>query len=155
VGPQFIGSPPGTAPIPPTAPAGGVSFPHGLFTFGASGCTAGSTLSFTITYPAALAAGTQYWKYGPTPGNSTPHWYVLPATIVGNTVTFTVTDGGLGDDDLTANGTIVDQGGPGGPPSPIAAPVQVPTLDEWGRALLAILLLGTGLWVMRRPRRTR
>jgi hypothetical protein len=33
-------------------------------------------------------------------------YYVLPATI---------TDGGLGDDDLAANGTIVDQGGPGVP----------------------------------------
>lgn len=36
----------------------------------------------------------------------------LPAVIADNTVIFSITDGGLGDDDLTANGTIVDPGGP-------------------------------------------
>ena len=35
-----------------------------------------------------------------------------PATFAGNTVNLSITDGGLGDDDLTANGTIVDAGGP-------------------------------------------
>ena len=30
-----------------------------------------------------------------------------------NVITIELTDGGLGDDDLTANGTIVDDGGPG------------------------------------------
>jgi hypothetical protein len=34
-----------------------------------------------------------------------------------NVITITLVDGGLGDDDLTANGVIVDQGGPGNPPS--------------------------------------
>lgn len=33
--------------------------------------------------------------------------------ITGNTVIFNITDDGLGDDDPTANGTIVDPGGPG------------------------------------------
>jgi hypothetical protein len=37
------------------------------------------------------------------------------AVIEGNTVSFTITDGGLGDDDLSANGSITDPGGPGGP----------------------------------------
>ena len=53
--------------IAPNAP-GGVTCPHGLFDFTTTGCTPGATLSFTITYPAALPAGTQYWKYGPVPG---------------------------------------------------------------------------------------
>jgi hypothetical protein len=39
-------------------------------------------------------------------------WYVLPATIAGNTATVSITDGGLGDDDLAVNGAIVDPGGP-------------------------------------------
>jgi hypothetical protein len=105
----------------------------------------------TITYPAALAAGTQYWKYGPTPGPLAAHWYVLPATIVGNTVTFTITDGGFGDDDLLANGTIVDQGGPG-TPGPPGSPTAIPTLSQWVMALMALLLLASGILAQRRRR---
>ena len=133
----------GHAASPPagTAPAG-VTFPHGLFDFTTSGCTPGSTITMTITYPAALAGGTQYWKYGPTPGNAVPHWYVLPATIVGNTATFSITDGGMGDDDLAANGTIVDQGGPGGGGG--GSGTAVPTLSGLLLFLLAALMLGLG-----------
>ncbi len=85
----------------------------------------------TITYPTALPAGTVYWKYGPTPGNASPTWYKMPATLAGNTATFTITDGGLGDDDLTANGSIVDQGGPGVPGA-----VDIPTLSEWASVVV-------------------
>ena len=95
-------------------------------------------MTFTVTYPLALDAGTQYYKHGPTPGNSTAHWYVLPATIAGNTATFSITDGALGDDDLAANGTVVDQGGPGAPGGELR---QVPTLSEWALALMATLML--------------
>jgi hypothetical protein len=131
---------------PASPPAGsapaGVTFPEGLFLFTTTGCTPGSAITLTITYPAPLPAGSQYWKYGPTPTDSTPHWYVLPASISGNTATFAITDGSLGDDDLAANGTIVDQGGPGGG-GPPAAFTQVPTLSQW--ALLALMaLLGMG-----------
>ena len=146
---RFIGPPPGAPPIPPTAPAPGLLFPHGLFDFTASACAAGSTLAFTITYPAALPPRTQYWKYGPTATDPTPHWYVLPATIAGNTVTFSITDGGLGDDDLAANGTIVDQGGPGVPPGP-GEPRQVPTLSEWAMILMGLLLGTLGMNALRR-----
>jgi hypothetical protein len=104
----------GGAASPPTgtAPAG-FAFRHGLIDFVTSGCTPGSTLTFVVTAPAPLPPSTKYWKYGPTASNTAPHWYAIPATTVGNTITFTITDGGLGDDDLLANGTIVDQGGPG------------------------------------------
>jgi hypothetical protein len=138
---------------PRSPPAGSaparVTFPHGLFDFTVSGCVPGSALAFTITYPSALPADTQYWKYGPRPGFPAAQWYVLPATITGNTATFTVTDGGLGDDDLAANGTIVDQGGPGVPPV-ISDLRQVPTLSEWAQLLLALLIMGIGLTMVRR-----
>lgn len=129
----------GDAASPPagSAPAG-VFFPHGLFDFTTTGCTPGSTLSFTITYPSPVT-GSQYWKYGPTSGNPAPHWYVLPATVAGNVVTFSITDGGLGDDDLAANGAVVDQGGPG------LGGTSVPTLSEWMLALLAALILAAGV----------
>ncbi|QJR16044.1 IPTL-CTERM sorting domain-containing protein [Usitatibacter palustris] len=142
--PQFIPLA-GHAASPPAGSApNGYNFPHGLFDFRTTLCTPGSTLTFAITYPAALPAGTQYWKYGPTPGNATPHWYTLPVTIAGATATFTITDGGLGDDDLTANGAIVDQGGPGVPGAAGTA-TAVPTLSEWMLIVLATLMLGFAL----------
>jgi hypothetical protein len=67
-----------------------------------------------------------YYKYGPTPDDATPHWYEFayngatgaeifadidedsdPEVIVLHFV-----DGARGDDDLTANGRIVDPGSP-------------------------------------------
>src|SRR5258706_9172808 len=103
----------------------------------------------TIVYPATLVAGTQYWKFGPVTGNPSPHWYVLPATITGSTVVFNITDGGLGDDDLLANGTIVDQGGPGNP-GPPGTPTAIPTLSQWAMALLMLLLAWSGMMHVRR-----
>jgi hypothetical protein len=104
----------GQASSPPanTAPAG-VQFPYGLFDFATTGCTPGSTLQFSVAYPGALPANTQYWKYGPTPSNPAPHWYALSAGIAGAMVTFSITDGGVGDDNLAADGVIVDAGGAG------------------------------------------
>jgi uncharacterized repeat protein (TIGR01451 family) len=142
--PQFIGPPPGSPPVPPTAPPGGVAFPEGLFDFSVAGCPVGATVTLSITYPQPLPAGSRYWKYGPTSSNHSPHWYNMPATITSNTATFSITDGGLGDDDLTANGIIDDQGGPG------AGAFLVPTLDIRALALLVLLLLAGAAWTMRR-----
>ena len=134
---------------PASPPAGsaptGVNFPHGLFDFVLANCTPGSTVTVTITYPSSLPANTQYWKYGPTAATPAPHWYVLPATLGGNSATFSITDGGLGDDDLTANGSIVDQGGPGN--NNVGA---IPTLSGWGLLFLSTLLGLAGLAVRRR-----
>src|SRR5690606_29353324 len=79
-------------------------------------------------------------KYGPTGTNATPHWYTIPATIDGDTAVFTIVDGGLGDDDLTADGTIVDQGGPAVPVMP------VPTMPQW---LLILSAIGAGWLALR------
>jgi hypothetical protein len=103
-------------------------------------------VTLAVTYPAPVSAGMQYWKYGPTPGNPTPQWYVLPATFSGSTVTFTITDGGLGDDDLAVNGAIVDQGGPGA----VDGARAVPTLSEWSLIALALLLGAFGMRQVRR-----
>ncbi len=132
------------SPPPGSAPPG-LSFPHGLVGFVTSGCTPGSTLTFTITFPGGSGVPTAYWKYGPTPGNTTPHWYQMPASIVGSVVTFSIVDGGLGDDDLTANGTIVDAGGP------VADSLQaIPTLSEWGLRLTMLLVAWLGFVALRR-----
>ncbi len=144
----------GDAASPPAGSAPtGETFPQGLFNFTVTGCTPGSVLDFTITYPQALPSGTQYWKYGPTSTDATAHWYVLPALVSGNTITFSITDAGPGDDDyaLGPNGTIVDQGGPGAPGvPPTQAADAIPTLNEWMLALLGLVLLGVGLLHLRK-----
>ena len=110
---QFIPLTGNAASPPPNSAPQGVQFPHGRFDFATTGCTPGSTLQFTINYPSALPGNTQYWKYGPTPSNATPNWYTLAASIAGATVTFSITDGALGDDNLAADGQVSDAGGPG------------------------------------------
>jgi len=106
----------------------------------------------SVVWPGALPAGTRYWKFGPTPDSAMPHWYELPATISGNTATFSITDGGLGDDDLAPNGTIVDQGGPGTGGS-ATAPEPVPTLSEWAMMVLVAMIAFAGMGAMRRRAR--
>jgi hypothetical protein len=97
-----------------------IQFPHGFFEFNITGLTHGQSVTLTITLPSAVPTTAQYWKYGPTPGNPTAHWYQIAMgdNDGDNVITITLTDGGLGDDDLTPNGVIVDQGGPGWPPIP-------------------------------------
>ena len=119
------------------------TFPHGLVSFTVSGCTVGATVQFTATYPTSLPPGTMFYKFGPEPGNPAPHFFIFPATIVGNTATFTVTDGGVGDSDGVANGSIVDPMGPG-------AVAAVPTLPQWALIVLALLLTFYGAVALRR-----
>ena len=106
---------------PPAANPPNVTFPDGMFQFTTSGCA--GTITVTVTFPTAFLATENYWKFGPTPGPVAAHWYPLDATnnvnLTGSTATFTITDGGLGDDDLTVNGTIIDAGGPGVGTTPV------------------------------------
>ena len=105
------------AGAPSSPPAGSgptyVLYLYGLFSFTTVGCDAGSAITVAVTYPEVLSTAMQYWQFGPTAGNATPHWYVRPATIVGDQATVTLTDAGTGDDDLTSNGVIVSKGGLG------------------------------------------
>ena len=131
---------------PPAAPPAGVSFPDGLFQFSTTGCA--GTITLQVTFPTAFAAGEKYWKYGPTPGPIAAHWYSLGAAnnvnFSGHTATFTITDGALGDDDLTVNGNIVDAGGPGTANAQGVNVVAIPSLTIWGLLLLcsALMLFG-------------
>jgi hypothetical protein len=133
--------------VAPALPPG-VVFPHHLFDFSAEGCGAGGTLHFTVTYPAPLPPGARYWKYGPTPDNAAPHWYELPATISGSVAQFSITDGGLGDDDfaLGPNGRVVDAGGVG--VFALSGATAVPTLSQWVLLLLSVVV-ATVVWVGR------
>ncbi len=61
-----------------------------------------------LKLPDTAPTGYTLWKYGPTPTNSSDHWYEYP---LGDNdgdryVTFDLTDGALGDDDLTDDNNI-------------------------------------------------
>jgi len=133
-------------------PRSDVSVPHGLLDLRTDGCDTGAVVTVKLTYPETLPANAEYWKWGRTADNTTPHWYRIPATLEGNVVTFVLRDGGLGDDDLSANGRIVD-------PSALVVPAvaavggtatAIPTLSEWG---LLLLSLSIGLLAYQRRRR--
>ncbi|MDP4028898.1 MAG: IPTL-CTERM sorting domain-containing protein [Gallionella sp.] len=147
----------GHAKSPPSLPPG-YTFPYGLFDFTLNTGAIGTAATITITYPAALPVGAVYWKYGPSPagynctgaGCAAAHWYQMPpaqAVVAGNTITLTITDGGVGDDDLAANGVIVDQGGSGVPDGGVAG---IPTLSEWALLALAGLMGLLGMGALRR-----
>jgi uncharacterized repeat protein (TIGR02543 family) len=98
-----------------------VDFPYGFFEFSIAGLAPGGTAIANLYIHDGDEQNT-YYKYGPTPDN--PHndqWYKFKfdtqtqtgAEFNGNIITLHFVDGQLGDDDLTANGTILDVGGPG------------------------------------------
>jgi parallel beta-helix repeat protein len=105
-----------TADPPATVPAG-VEFPIGFFAFTVSGISPGGSTTVTLLLPAGHTVGT-YYKYGPEPGNETPHWYeflwdgTTGAEILTDRIILHFVDGQRGDNDLTEPGQIVDPGAP-------------------------------------------
>jgi len=106
-------------PSDPGAPSW-VTFSYDFIDFTINGAGAGGTTTLILYLPPRANINT-YWKYGPTPTNSNPHWYEFMyesstqtgAEINRNIITLYFIDGQRGDDDITADGIIIDQGGPG------------------------------------------
>ncbi|MFH0791036.1 MAG: choice-of-anchor U domain-containing protein [Candidatus Omnitrophota bacterium] len=104
-------------PSPADAPEA-INFPYGFFDFTMNDVMSGGAASLTI-YLTEEEFPATYYKYGPTPQEPVSHWYEFlydgqtGAEIAGNIITLHFVDGQRGDDDLAANGTIVDKGGPG------------------------------------------
>ena len=131
-----------SAPVPPPA---GVTLPHGMFGFSASGCTSNFSVNVTVEYPSAIPAGASYWKYDAAKG-----WFTIPATVSGNKVSFTIADNGPGDANA-ALGAITDPGGIG-LGQPLGAEAPIPTLSQWGLLALTGLLGLMGWFAMQRRR---
>jgi PKD repeat protein len=97
-----------------------VTFPYDFFNFTINGVGVGNGTTLILYLPAGANINT-YWEYGSTPANTNPHWYEFMyesstqtgAEINGNKITLHFIDGQRGDDDITADGIIIDQGGPG------------------------------------------
>ena len=111
----------------------------------------GSQATVIISYASPLPANSVYYKYNA----NTSTWSVLNSAVFDyatNSVTLTLTDGGAGDDDGSVNGTISDPSGPGAPP---AVATAIPALSHWALAMLALLIMYTGVYQLRRmPGRT-
>ena len=80
-----------------------------------------------------------YWKAGDP-------WYSLESTIVGANLTFSITDGGLGDTDGAINGTIIDPGGAGIDSE--TAPTEPPKPEPVPVMKLAMLIAMSGMLVL-------
>lgn len=92
-------------------------FPWGFFDFSIDGLERGEATLVTF-FLQGNTTPEHYYKYGATTDNMNPHWYEFMyngqtgAIINGNTITLHFVDGQRGDEDLTANGTIKEPGGP-------------------------------------------
>nr|WP_161501299.1 SdrD B-like domain-containing protein [Rhodopirellula sp. SM50] len=93
-------------------------FPVGLISFELHGIEIGGTVDVTLVlHNNSLISN--YYKYGPTPDDSEPHYYRFTRTskwgiqsLSPGEIVLRFTDGRTGDDDLTENGVIVDPGAP-------------------------------------------
>ncbi|WP_428144454.1 IPTL-CTERM sorting domain-containing protein [Delftia acidovorans] len=133
----------------PSAPAN-ASFPVGALFFSTTGC-AGAKLQVQVDYPAGSLAGLTMQKYGP---HGQPPmqigWFTPPDLAVnGNSVSYSVTDDGEGDNETTVPGVIMDPFAPMLLAAP-AASHAIPTISEWGLIVLSALMSIFGLARMRR-----
>ena len=107
------------APNAPGAPTP-EDTPLGFFEFKIVGLGAGDTTTAMLYLPAGVSFGT-YFKYGQIPDQTLSHWYefiydnTTGAELGGDVITLHFVDGLRGDHDITANGTVMEPGGPGEP----------------------------------------
>ena len=152
-----------TNTLPAPAPAG-ATFPQGIVSLQLTTGAAGSNASVTINYTQAVPAGSVYMKYGKSPDGYScsgaaclqDHWYQMPANQAVfapdlKSVTLTIQDGGVGDNDLLSNSSITDPGGPALPAG--TGTSSVPTLGQWAMLMLVSLIALIGLWFVRKGER--
>jgi hypothetical protein len=107
--------------LPATGKPANVTFPYGFFAWTITGLNPGQSISMSLTHPAAVAAGAQYWKV--INGNWIDATSLLSSDDGDNVLVLTITDGGLGDADGAVNGQISD---PGGLAASVEPPADVP-----------------------------
>jgi hypothetical protein len=144
-----------------------ITLPFGVTEVRLNHGTPGSSATLTIQYPAAIPDGAIYMKFGRRPFGefcrtncNQPQWYELPTAQYQiapdrKSVTLTLIDGGIGDDDMFINGSISDPGGPavvkaiaGATPTPV--PVGSPAM--WLMMALGLLVLARSALLRTAPR---
>ena len=142
----------GFVAAPATLPAG-QTMPQGMLQFKLVGCDAASTVTVAITWPQAVQGLTKFGKAAA--GAASTHFAPNGLQVNGNTTTFTVKDGELGDDDWTPNGVIVDPVGATVPVAIAVNPTPVPTLGQWALVLLSLMAAAVGMGTLRRQGHSR
>jgi hypothetical protein len=99
---------PAQAPLPVANP--GLVNTHGYLDARVGNCGFGQPITFTVDVGKALPPTAQWWIYGPTQDDRSPHWHVIASAVDGSRITFTIADGGLGDDNLAMNGSVEFRG---------------------------------------------
>ncbi len=131
--------------------------PIGTITFTLTNVQPNVDTQITFYMPQTINVN-RVFKYGPTATNATPHWYDFNCNksvsnkpcgevnvVQGQKIVILhLTDGALGDNDLTVNGTITD------PVALVQDVATVPTLNEYGTIILMAL---SSLVLMRKLRR--
>lgn len=133
--------PENTGPFTPAVAYEGNSvFAQGGFKFKLLNCEIGEKVKVAVTFPSLEGMGAK--KFGPTPTSSGKSiWYdPMGLTISGNTITYELTDGGLGDDNIVADGVINDPIVPVPLPAPAAVAQPVPSLSQWALWILSLLI---------------
>jgi hypothetical protein len=98
-------------------PPPGAMFPLGALQFNVEGFAPGAAVQVGILLPVGTDVST-YFKYGDEPAIPGDHWYEFlddgntGATLLPDRIVLNLVDGGRGDDDITANGVIIDPGAP-------------------------------------------
>ena len=132
----------------PTNPPVGQSFPYGVFGFTAATNTLGGSITITLIYPQALAAGSKIWK------NINGTWLDYTSNVTFNqsrtTITYTIVDGGPFDSDGLVNQSVTDPIGPANPPTPTPSPAPIPTLSEWAQIMMMFMIILTVGWHFRK-----
>ena len=85
-----------------------VGYPYAAISFRADNCA--SSQSFDVDFPLDLPPTSQWWVYGPTADNLSPHWYRIASGVSGKRISFTINDGGPGDSDIRTNGIYTSLG---------------------------------------------
>ncbi len=142
----------------------GFEFRDGLVSYTVTGVAPGSTVTVKVTVPGGIPKGSLVYKADATGFHEYPG-----AVINGSTVTLTLTDGGAGDADGTADGRIVDPVGVASPVASGSGSIDLSTGSSAGggctaapaagrgsagtASLLVLALLGLVLRAFRRPGR--
>lgn len=127
----------------------GVLPPLGGLRLKVTGCTVGETIQLAVTF--SNLNGMTARKYGVTPTSGGASVWYSPAglSISDNTITYSVTDNGLGDDTFTgADGIINDPIIP--LPQSAFTSASIPTLSEWAMIILVTVITGFTFLTLRR-----
>ena len=134
---------PSTASFTPP-PFNGTTTNYGGLRFKLTGCNLGETVRVSVTWPSLSGMTAQ--KYGKTSTSAASSIYYTPANVVisGNTMTYDITDNGLGDDTFTGADGVINAPIVPVLSSALSGTNSVPTLGEWALMLLVGVLTSLG-----------